>query len=74
MDSAQGVIYLAPFFGDLSQSEKLSENKPPLKVHVPLEEDLNEIMKYKVISLKPWDTQRHTSFMRVFLTTDTSSC
>ena len=45
-----------------------------LRVHVPLEEDLNEIMKYKVISLKPWDTQRHTSFMRVFLTTDTSSC
>ena len=54
-----------------------------LRVHVPLEEDLNispaqavcnEIMDYKVISLRPWDTQRHTSFMRVFLTTDTSSC
>ena len=30
MDSAQGPA-LAPIFGDLSQSEKLSEIKPPLK-------------------------------------------
>ena len=31
MDSAQGS-YLAPFFGDVSQSEKHSEIKPPLRM------------------------------------------
>ena len=32
LDSVQGCN-LAPFFGDLSQSEKLSEIKPPLKTN-----------------------------------------